>query len=139
MQCHSASIINPRHQLTFSSSPPYPSSKFLITVLFPMATFAKLKLLFLFFFILTLFLVSQCDDQNPQVDPQEKLRECQQRCERQQKGQQKLLCKHRCEQEYKREREHQHGDLKTEEDNQGGVLSYTFSVEFICITFFFSV
>ncbi|PHT85887.1 hypothetical protein T459_07993 [Capsicum annuum] len=124
-----------------------------------MAIFTKPKFLFLFFFILSLFLASQCDDQNPparrelesclmqckaqgeppeqqflcqkscilrygseeketlkeliegiltkQRDPQEKLRECQQRCERQQKGQQKQSCKQRCEQEYKREQEQQ--------------------------------
>nr|XP_016516006.1 PREDICTED: vicilin-like antimicrobial peptides 2-1 isoform X2 [Nicotiana tabacum] len=141
-----------------------------------MAIFAKPKLLFLFFLILSLFLASQCDDENPrgqdprrelesclrqcQVqserqespeqqlqcqrscvlryerqqreksdeviedilthhrDPESIYRECQQRCQRQEHGQQRQ-CQQRCEQEYRREQEQQHRGHQSGEDNQG--------------------
>ncbi|XP_015086552.1 vicilin GC72-A-like [Solanum pennellii] len=93
-----------------------------------MAIFTKPKLLFIFFLILSLVLVSQCYDQNPRgyQDPQEKLRECQQRCERQQPGQQKQLCKQRCEQQYRKEQQQQHGGETGEDDlgNRGPDKSY---------------
>lgn len=55
-----------------------------------MAIFTKPKLLFIFFLILSLVIATQCDDQNPQGQhPEEKFRECQQHCERQeQQGEQ---------------------------------------------------
>lgn len=109
-----------------------------------MAIFTKPKLLFIFFLILSLVLVSQCYDQNPRgyQDPQEKLRECQQRCERQQPGQQKQLCKQRCEQQYRKEQQQQHGG-ETGEDDLGNVLILIyllfFLTKFIFICLYFLI
>ncbi|XP_050235909.1 vicilin Pis v 3.0101-like [Mercurialis annua] len=44
------------------------------------------------------------DEEDKWTDPQKRLRECQQQCERSQEGQQKSLCRHRCQQTYERER-----------------------------------
>ncbi|PHU21859.1 hypothetical protein BC332_06966 [Capsicum chinense] len=88
-----------------------------------MAMFTKPKLLFLFFCILSLFLASQCDD-NPgrkgQRDPEERFRECQQRCWTQERGERVSPCVQHCQREYQREREKQHrGQEETRDENQG--------------------
>ncbi|MCE3051994.1 hypothetical protein HAX54_051373 [Datura stramonium] len=104
-----------------------------------MAIFTKPKLLFLSLLVLSLFLASQCDDQNPRgQDPRRELESCLRQCqaqgklpeqqlqcqrscvlryERQQKGRE---CQQRCQQEYQREKEQQHrGQEETRDENQG--------------------
>ncbi|XP_060179383.1 vicilin Cor a 11.0101-like [Lycium barbarum] len=95
-----------------------------------MAIFTKPKLLFLFFLILSLFLVSQCDDQNPRgQDPRQELESCLRQCQvqggREESPEQQLQCQRSCVLRYERqqrersEEERQHRGHETGEDNPG--------------------
>ncbi|KAK4357124.1 hypothetical protein RND71_022734 [Anisodus tanguticus] len=92
-----------------------------------MAIFTKPKLLFLFFFILSLFLTTQCDDQNPRgqdprIELESCLRQCQVQGQRKQRPEQQLQCQRSCVDQYEqrqREKEQQHRGQETGDDNPG--------------------
>ncbi|KAK4357123.1 hypothetical protein RND71_022733 [Anisodus tanguticus] len=92
-----------------------------------MAIFTKPKLLFLFFLILSLFLASQCDDQNPRgqdprIELESCLRQCQVQGQREQSPEQKLQCQRSCVLQYEkqqREQEQQRRGQETGDDNPG--------------------
>lgn len=67
-----------------------------------------------------------------QREPEERLRECQQRCWTQKRAEQVAPCVERCEQEYKREKEQQqHGRGETGEENQGTIQLSFFRFVFL--------
>ncbi|KAJ8547324.1 hypothetical protein K7X08_010910 [Anisodus acutangulus] len=92
-----------------------------------MAIFTKPKLLFLFFFVLSLFLTTQCDDQNPRgqdprIELESCLRQCQVQGQRKQRPEQQLQCQRSCVEQYEqrqREQEQQHRGQETGDDNPG--------------------
>ncbi|XP_060179384.1 vicilin Cor a 11.0101-like [Lycium barbarum] len=80
-----------------------------------MAIFTKPKLLFLSFLILSLFLVSQCDDDNPRgQDPRQELESCLSQCQVQGKRQdpeQKLQCQRSCVLRYEKQQRERSEDV----------------------------